>query len=222
MNITVVAGGEATAAWLRAALAGRRPDFLVAADGGVVPLLAAGLRPDVLIGDFDSAPAAAVELCRTSGARVLSFPPEKDETDLELALNWADETLRRAGAADEIRLLGAGGKRTDHLLANLALMLKWAQLGRRVRMVNPGEECWVAGPGREELTGEAGGLLSVLPLSAAAELSYQGLYYPLHRQTLRQNSARGVSNRMLGGHAVVEVHAGWVLLVQEICNRAAP
>jgi thiamine pyrophosphokinase len=213
MRTIVVANGELTAEWLRTALI-PRPDLLIAVDGGVDFLLAAGAKPDFLIGDFDSASAAAVEFCRTTGVQVLSFRPEKDETDLELALSRADEILRCAGAEDEILLLGAGGKRTDHLLANLALMLGWAQRGRRVRMRNPAEECWIAGPGREEITGAAGTLLSVLPLSAEAALSYQGLRYPLHRQVLSQNRARGVSNHLSGTKAVVEIHSGWVLLVK--------
>ncbi|MDR1605333.1 MAG: thiamine diphosphokinase [Gracilibacteraceae bacterium] len=215
MKITVTANGELTAEWLRAALA-PRPDLLVAADGGVRFLLAAGATPDVLIGDLDSAPAAAVEFCRAAGTRLLTFPPEKDETDLELALDWADAALRQAGAPDAITLLGAGGKRTDHLLANIALMLGWARRGRRVLMRNPGEECWVAGPGREEIRGRAGDLLSLLPLSAEAELSSQGLYYPLRRQTLRQDRSRGVSNCLVGEEAAVEIHAGWVLLVSVV------
>ncbi|MDR0433532.1 MAG: thiamine diphosphokinase [Gracilibacteraceae bacterium] len=216
MKIVITANGELTAERLRAALP-VRPDLLIAADGGVAPLLAAGLRPDILIGDFDSAPAQAVEFCRMNGVSVLPYPAEKDETDLELALNQADEILRRAGAAAgtaEILLLGAGGGRTDHLMANLALMLNWARRGRRVRMLNQAEECWVAGSGREEITGAAGVLLSILPMSAEAKLSCRGLRYPLRRQILRQDSPRGVSNLMLGARAEVEIHSGWILLVK--------
>ncbi|MDR1961401.1 MAG: thiamine diphosphokinase [Gracilibacteraceae bacterium] len=214
MKIAVTANGAWEAEWLANTLNSRRPDLLVAADGGVLALLAAGRKPDVLIGDFDSAPPEAVNRCRAEGARVIAFSAEKDATDLELALSWADEELRRAGAAEEILLLGAGGKRMDHLLANVALMLGFAQRGRRVRMLNPTEECWVAGPGREEITGRAGALLSVLPLSVEAVLSYEGLFYPLCRQILRQNGVRGISNRLLGAKAAVEVHAGWVLLIR--------
>jgi thiamine pyrophosphokinase len=67
-------------------------DYLVAVDGGLHHLQTLKLSPQLLIGDMDSLTAEEVETCREEGTEILRYPPAKDQTDLELAL---DEVLRR-------------------------------------------------------------------------------------------------------------------------------
>ena len=49
--------------------------------------------------------------------KLLSFPPEKDETDAELAVQFAVDQK-----PDTIWILGATGGRMDHMLGNLELL----------------------------------------------------------------------------------------------------
>ena len=67
-------------------------DFLVAVDGGLRHLLRIGLLPYLLIGDMDSVAPADLAICEEKHIEIMRFPPQKDQTDLELAL---DEVLRR-------------------------------------------------------------------------------------------------------------------------------
>ena len=64
-------------------------DFLVAVDGGLRHLKRLGLKPDLLIGDLDSVDADELAEIEEVGVEVLRFPPAKDQTDLELALDYA-------------------------------------------------------------------------------------------------------------------------------------
>ena len=48
----------------------------------------------------------------------LKFKPEKDETDMEHALNWAIEQK-----PEKIRIFGATGGRIDHMFANIQLLI---------------------------------------------------------------------------------------------------
>src|SRR3954470_12794406 len=94
----------------------RAADLLIAADGGALPLLRAGIVPQVVIGDMDSISTAGLAELEAHGVTPQRFPREKDETDLELAL------LHTATAgATKIDILGALGGRWDHTLANVAL-----------------------------------------------------------------------------------------------------
>src|SRR5690625_998268 len=68
----------------------QRADLLVAVDAGLSHLLAAGLRPDLLVGDLDS--ASPEDLAEVAGTPRLVYPADKSRTDLELAL---DEVERR-------------------------------------------------------------------------------------------------------------------------------
>lgn len=62
--------------------------FWVGVDGGCARLLAAGVAPDLAVGDFDSLPAAQAEAAAARAKRFLRVPAEgKDLTDFELALD---------------------------------------------------------------------------------------------------------------------------------------
>ena len=85
--VVVVSGGEPPDP--RAALAVPLGAPVVAADKGLEHALALGLEVTVAVGDFDSASPEAVAVAEAAGTRVERHPPEKDATDLELALDVA-------------------------------------------------------------------------------------------------------------------------------------
>src|SRR6476620_11925580 len=114
MPALVIAGGDAPAP-IDVELAAA--PLVIAADSGVGHALALGLHVDLVIGDLDSADPADVERAVAAGARVDRHAADKDATDLELALDAA-----RALGATEVTVLGVGGGRLDHLLANLLLV----------------------------------------------------------------------------------------------------
>ncbi|MBA3740017.1 MAG: thiamine diphosphokinase, partial [Chloroflexi bacterium] len=127
MKVVVVASGDLDprdTMWLDGA------DLVIAADGGAASLDRLAQRPDLLVGDLDSADAATVERFATVGTRVERHLPDKDASDTELALEAA-----LAAGATEIVLLGAvGGDRLDHELTNLLLLTDPTLAGRDVRL----------------------------------------------------------------------------------------
>ncbi len=208
-KIAVLANGSWDSVWGKQVL--EEVDFLICADGGANNAALSGRLPDLLIGDLDSILVENLEQCEKMGCAVERFPCEKDETDLELALSRAEEQALFVGERD-IWLYGATGKRIDHFLGNLALMLAYARKGYRVRLVDSEHEMWIL-QGREEITGSQGQEVSLIALSDRAVVTTEGLYYPLQQGVLLQESPRGISNVFLGEKAVVEVHEGWVLVV---------
>ena len=83
-------------------------DLILAADGGYRHCQAAGLRPDLLLGDLDSLETPPQAL------PVQTFPAEKDDTDTMLAVKYA-----LAQGCTTVHLYGCTGGRLDHTLANL-------------------------------------------------------------------------------------------------------
>ena len=77
MKTMIVAGGRLTPAFLNKMAAACPPDFVIAADRGIDVLLAAGRRPDLILGDFDSTKLTAGEIDDV-GAALETFPAEKD------------------------------------------------------------------------------------------------------------------------------------------------
>jgi thiamine pyrophosphokinase len=186
----------------------REDDYWIAADGGCAHALALGRAPDVLIGDFDSLPDQARGPLQLAGTVIRSFPAEKDETDLELAVWFA---LQEGYTA--ILILGALGGRTDQILANLSLLTDPALREYDIRIDDGCEEALRVGE-ETVLHGSAGDLVSLLPWGAPAEgVVTEGLKYPLRAETLVPYKTRGVSNRMLAEQAYVSVERGVLICI---------
>jgi thiamine pyrophosphokinase len=202
-----------------------RAALVVAADGGALHALEAGRVPEIVVGDFDSLGEAQLrrkaEAAGVREMRVVRVRPEKDETDLELAL---DEAIR-AGCS-EIVLLGALGGRLDHALANLQLLAAaaehgvraWARDGEcRVWLLSAGDTRRAGGEeslGELALSGRPGEYLTLLPVTAVAGPVWtDGLKYPLKGENLYFGRARGVSNELLGESARVRLEQGALLVV---------
>lgn len=197
---------------MRRALAGVTAEtLLIAADGGARVAFAFGLSVQVVIGDLDSITAAELTVLEGAGARVLRYPAEKDETDLELALLYA------AGQGSRrICILGAMGDRLDQTISNLYLLALPALAGRDVRIVAGRQEAYLL-PAGGVIMGAPGDTISLLPLNGPAHgVRTEGLEYPLRGEDLIFGPARGVSNLMNGTTARVTVESGLLLVVHTL------
>ncbi|MCX6018709.1 MAG: thiamine diphosphokinase [Chloroflexi bacterium] len=213
MRIVILANGEPPSStdlqrWLRPG------DMLFCADGGARTALRHGLRPQVVIGDFDSLEPFELEALVAGGAQMLRHPPAKDETDLELGLLLAAQRSSDA----EIVILGALGGRIDHALANMLLLAMPALRGRAVCIAHGADRVMLidarVAPAEHGIDGGAGDTVSLLPFGGDAHgIHTEGLHYPLRGESLFVGPARGVSNVMLTERAVVRVGAGLLLCV---------
>ena len=205
----VLAGGEAPAPDLAVRLA--ECEFVVAADSGLHHAPALGLRVDLVVGDLDSVDPDLLAAAEAAGAAVERHPVDKDATDLELAL---DAVCARA--VDRVTVVGAGGGRLDHLLANLAVLghSRYAAVtveaflaDARVAVVHGGAEAVIEGV--------AGSLVTLLPTGGPARgVSTVGLRYPLVGDDLDPAATRGVSNVVAAAPASVALAAGTLLVIE--------
>ena len=179
-------------------------DFIIAADGGLHHLLAQGIAPDLVIGDMDSLQG---EL--PAGIPCIKHPAEKDDTDLALAF-W--EGYHRGFR--RFVLIGAGGGRFDHSVANLQLLVKAAKLGTQTVMHNEdGFVTALAGPGKIAFNGS--GTVSVFAYGEQSTgVTIMGMKYNITNETLLGDTPRGVSNEAMGqGH--IAVQQGTLLIFYE-------
>ena len=183
-------------------------DLVICADGGSRHALALGLTPDALLGDLDS--ITEDELARLAGGKtaVVRYQRDKDETDLELALNYA---LEQDPA--RIVIVGALGGRLDHALGNIALLAD-PRLIRRQCSLDDGVESVVLCRARTEINGAPGDPVSLVPWGGPAEgVRTDGLRWALRGETLLPERSRGISNELLGTSARVFVEYGSVLVI---------
>ena len=209
MLVVVVASGAVAdddARWLENAA------LVIAADGGASALERLSRRPDLLVGDLDSADAGLVQRLEAAGVEVRRHPTDKEATDTELAVDAA-----LVAGATEVVILGAlGGRRLDHELANL-LLLADAHLGSiDTRIVHgPTTTRLLPGGRTARLAGAPGGLVSLLPIGGdAVGVTTAGLRWTLDGATLPLGASRGVSNEILTIPASVSLEHGQLLLVE--------
>jgi len=186
--------------------------LIVAVDGGVRVAKHFGLTIDVLVGDMDSVSEKDYQQIVISGAELQNHPPEKDFTDLELALMMVAER-----GYDWIRVIGGVGGRLDQTIANIYL-LALPQLQKcDIRIVSNNQETYLLHAGNHEITGESGDTLSLIPLGGAVHgVSTENLHYPLINETLDFGPARGISNVMTTKTATIQIRQGKLLLIHTL------
>jgi thiamine pyrophosphokinase len=183
-------------------------DVILAADGGTRHVLGLGLMPAVIIGDLDSLDSA--ERGRIQNANVLlrEYPHDKDETDLELALQYAIED-----GFDRIIIVAALGGHLDQTLGNLSLLTAPGLTEVNIR-IDDGVEAAFFTRGSCHVGGAAGDVVSLIPWGGPVTgVVTGGLQWPLCSETLEPHRTRGISNEMLGNEATIQVQTGLLLIV---------
>jgi thiamine pyrophosphokinase len=184
-------------------------DIIIAADGGLLHLQQLGLKPDILIGDFDS---LGESVDASLSDEVIRLSVDKDYTDTFAA---AKTGLERG--YERFELFGCtGGARFDHTLANIQLL---------AHLIDNDCEAYIHAPdfmltgvknGRLIFGENAKGYVSVF---SHKDYSYgvtlRGLKYPLNEAMVDSGFPIGVSNRFAEKHSSIEVKSGLLLVLHD-------
>jgi thiamine pyrophosphokinase len=183
-------------------------DYIICADGGTRHALALGIQPDLIIGDMDSAGKEQLQKLGLDDVSMELFPHDKNETDLELALNRAIELNPR-----KIIIIAALGGRLDQTLANIALLTDLRLPKFDIRLDDGVEETFFC---RDQayVYGRSGDLVSLIPWGGAvSEVQTIDLRWALNKETLYPDKTRGISNEMTSDTATISIGAGLLLIV---------
>ncbi len=197
---------------MSAAVASRLPEgaFVIAADSGLQQADVLCVPVDLLVGDLDSVDPGRLDAARAAGTRVEQHPAEKDETDLELALDAAATRGARA-----VTVVGGHGGRLDHLLANLTVLASPRWAGFKL-------DAWLGAAHvvvvRDEATlvGEPGSLVTLVALGgSAAGSAPKGCATRWSTRTWRRARAGGSATSWSGPRRGSRCGAGR-------CSRSGP
>jgi thiamine pyrophosphokinase len=183
-------------------------DYIICADGGTRHVLAMDLKPDLIIGDMDSAEREQLQKLKDAEVSIELFPHDKDETDLELAINRAIELNPK-----QIMIVAALGGRLDQTIANITLLTDPQLSAFDVRLDDGVEEIFLCRD-QVQVHGRPGDIVSLIPWGeAVAEVQTLHLKWPLRKETLYPDKTRGISNEMLGESASISIGSGSLLIV---------
>jgi len=186
----------------------RSDDFILCADGGTRHALALGLTPHLVIGDMDSATSHEIQQLEKSDVPIELFPRDKNETDLELAIQRALEKHPEA-----ILIVAALGGRLDQTLGNITLLSDARLADVDVRLDDGVEEVFFCRT-RSEVRGRSGDLVSLIPWREKVEgVQTKNLKWSLHDEILYPEKTRGISNEMTADIAGIAIKSGLLLVV---------
>ncbi|MDD3732125.1 MAG: thiamine diphosphokinase [candidate division Zixibacteria bacterium] len=183
----------------------------IAIDGGYSFFKKAALSPDLIIGDFDSIEKFPSSL--TGRTEMLRYPPAKDKTDAELALEYCFEhKVRKIDIVQPI--IGE----PDQFMGNLMLLTLARRLNDKyqpeVRIINTGYEILFLENKSKVISGAKGDIVSIIPLSPRIKLSCRGTAFPAENMPLRRGQCRGLRNRISASRAVFDI-TGQAFLVHQ-------
>lgn len=201
MRAVIISGGEI---YDYSALNISGSDFIICADAGARHLEHLCVKPDLLIGDFDTFQGDLTD------TKKIKFPPEKDKTDTCLAVDFAISE-----GYDEILIFGALGGRADHSLANIFLLKYMLEKNVKGELFDGKNRVFITDKGFT--ISERGVYVSLFPLfSDVVGLTLRGMKYPLNDYYLPCGSQLCISNEVTDESAAVSFKSG--LLAVMLCR----
>lgn len=185
----------------------------VGVDRGVYTLLQKGLPPFIAIGDFDSVSGDELSEIENKITELQKFKREKDETDMELALNWALEQN-----PERVRIFGASGGRLDHFLANVQLLIRpvLAGIKTEISLIDRYNVMYVKGPGTYQIARcNNKKYISFIPVTPHIYgLTLEGFKYPLKHCHISLGSTLCISNELIRDNGTFSFSKGILIMVR--------
>jgi thiamine pyrophosphokinase len=186
-------------------------DIIIAADGGTQHCRSLSLEPSVVIGDLDSINfEEQLAINENDNIQLVVYPREKDQTDLELALQYA----KKIGVT-ELFLIGLFGGRIDQTIANILLLTReeWSDIDMVV--LNGAETAYLMRESRSlTLSGKVGDIVSLIPLSPIVSVAKtDGLRWQLNDTEMFFGTTLGISNEMIKDYCQIHIGAGNLLVI---------
>lgn len=185
-------------------------DLFIGVDRGSLFLIEQGICPDLAVGDFDSVSEKELALICSQSKEVLQAQPEKDDTDLELAVKAVFARYPQV----QVTIFGAFGGRLDHTLANIFLPSnpEIAPYMQQIRLCNVQNELRYFPQGRHEIKPVAGmNYLAFMPADDD-RLTIEGAKYPLNESNYFLKKVYA-SNEFIDEPVFLECQSGYVIVI---------
>lgn len=184
--------------------------LVIAVDSGYHHARALGLSVDVLVGDLDSITTDELEHARINVPILHTAPNDKDQTDTELAIEWALDN-----GHETLVILYGGGDRIDHHLGVMHTLANPRLAGIDVvAYIGDSKVHVVHGPTTIDLACAVGTTVGLVPIAGHVEgVTTSGLRWPLNEEQLVAWASRGVSNVTTDERIKVHIQSGVLLVI---------
>jgi len=178
-------------------------DYVIAADGGLDCLKKAGIKPDLVIGDFDSV------VKKPTGEHVITLSSNKDFSDTMEAIKIG---IRKG--YDIFHIYCGTGGRFDHTFANVQALAYVSVFAKGGFLI--GEDNITTAITNRGMSFPPGchGYVSVFAYSDVAQgVTLKGLKFELENAELKSHLPIGLSNEFIGAESEISVKDGTLIII---------
>lgn len=183
----------------------------IGADRGSLHLLKNDININYAVGDFDSIDEQQKKLIKQNTVSINEFPSEKNETDLEIAIEKAIELK-----PEKIYLFGVTGGRLDHTIINMQLLHTIVKAKIRGIIVDKWNILELTNNGKHTIVkNDYYPYISFIPYTEhVSNITLKGFYYPLKNFHISQGSTRCISNKLNEAKGTLSYKKGMLLVIQ--------
>ena len=184
--------------------------YIIGVDKGLETLNELNIKPDLALGDFDSASEKIKELYIKDPETII-LNPKKDYTDTHVAVMKALSLKPK-----QIHILGATGSRLHHVMANFGMLKHCLLQGvcayiidscNRIRMID--KQCKIS---KRDAYGK---YISCVPFSdKVTGINLRGFVYPLTDATMIKEDSIGISNELREEEGLISIDTGYLLVME--------
>lgn len=210
MNTIIITGGKTTKNFVKEYLNTNKCDIIIAVDKGLEILDTLSIKPDYILGDFDSVNQDILRKYKTENIHITELNPEKDLTDTHSAINLAISLK-----SDKITILGAIGTRIDHTIANIHVLKIAIQKNIDIKIIDENNEITLIDKNVKICKDEKYKYISLIPLTTKVEnLTLKGFKYLLTNSTLNIGDSLGISNEQIEPEAEILLEKGILIMIK--------
>lgn len=186
-------------------------DLWIGVDRGALTLIEHEVTVSYAIGDFDSMDSKQRKIVKDRSIYYQAYPVEKNETDLEIALQKALDLTPQ-----KIYMFGVTGGRLDHALINMQLLHTVIDQNIRGIIVDRWNQLELTKPGTHSVShSKKYPYISFVPfMKRVKNLSLSNFYYPLEGYDLSLGSTRCISNKLINKNGTFSYDEGMLLLIK--------
>ena len=211
MKTLIITGGDVNKEFLSDMVDEMKFDRIIAVDNGLKILNEINVRPNHIVGDFDTVNKDILDLyVENKLIKIHKYNPMKDNTDTDIAIRLAVELN-----SDEIIMLGGIGTRIDHVLGNIQVLKYALDNNAKCKMIDENNEIELINKttilNRKDVDKK---YISLIPLTEKVEnINLKGFKYDLDNGELTIGSSLGISNEIIDGEATIEFDNGILIMI---------
>lgn len=179
--------------------------YIICADSGYLKCLSLGIKPDVIVGDFDSSDYPDVD------CEIIKISVRKDDTDTFHCIRLAIER-----GFEDITILGGIGSRIDHTYSNILSLAYANDKGIKARMINNNNLIFVADKPFDISSNDYSSFSLFALFDKVKSLSIKGAEYELDNYTLEPSDQLTQSNGFNGNTVSITFSSSRLLVI--LCN----